>query len=258
MAHAEAAVFGPAVAAGCWRSVGLIYSGLGGRVHRRAVRARPRRGGQLPGRRSRSWPSGSRSASARSPPASSTPARTSARWSRRWSCRSSPCTWGWYWAFIATGALGFLWLVAWWVTYASPEHASARVGAAELALHPQRPAESPVHDAVAHAARAPADVGLRARQVPDRPGVVALPVLGSGLPAPQLRHQPRHDRAAAHRDLSDRRRRQHRRRVAVVAPHQARAGRSMPPARRPCWRAPCRCCRWCSRRARRTCGSPSR
>jgi ACS family hexuronate transporter-like MFS transporter len=41
-------------------------------------------------------------------------------------------TWGWYWAFIATGALGFLWLTAWWLTYAPPE-SHPRVSAAELA-----------------------------------------------------------------------------------------------------------------------------
>jgi len=30
-------------------------------------------------------------------------------------------TWGWQWAFIATGSLGFLWLVLWLALYASPE-----------------------------------------------------------------------------------------------------------------------------------------
>jgi len=30
-------------------------------------------------------------------------------------------TWGWYWAFIATGALGFLWLAVWWFPYSAPE-----------------------------------------------------------------------------------------------------------------------------------------
>ena len=34
-------------------------------------------------------------------------------------------TWGWYWAFIATGLLGFFWLVVWWTTYASPGGAPA-------------------------------------------------------------------------------------------------------------------------------------
>ncbi len=41
-------------------------------------------------------------------------------------------TWGWYWAFIATGALGFFWLAAWWLSY-SPPDTHPRVSAAELA-----------------------------------------------------------------------------------------------------------------------------
>lgn len=30
-------------------------------------------------------------------------------------------TYGWYWAFVATGALGFLWLMFWWLMYESPQ-----------------------------------------------------------------------------------------------------------------------------------------
>lgn len=40
--------------------------------------------------------------------------------------------WGWQWAFILTGAVGFLW-VAWWVTnYREPEH-HPRLRPSELA-----------------------------------------------------------------------------------------------------------------------------
>jgi ACS family hexuronate transporter-like MFS transporter len=39
---------------------------------------------------------------------------------------------GWYWAFIATGALGFLWLAVWWVMYDRPED-HPRLTASELA-----------------------------------------------------------------------------------------------------------------------------
>jgi ACS family hexuronate transporter-like MFS transporter len=40
-------------------------------------------------------------------------------------------TYGWQWAFVATGALGFIWLLAWGMTYSSPaDH--KRVSAAEL------------------------------------------------------------------------------------------------------------------------------
>jgi len=41
-------------------------------------------------------------------------------------------TWGWRAAFIVTGALGFLWLIAWLAIYRRPEE-HPRVGAAELA-----------------------------------------------------------------------------------------------------------------------------
>lgn len=40
--------------------------------------------------------------------------------------------WGWEWAFIITGALGFLWLIWWLVAYRSPEE-HPKVSAAELA-----------------------------------------------------------------------------------------------------------------------------
>jgi ACS family hexuronate transporter-like MFS transporter len=40
--------------------------------------------------------------------------------------------WGWQWAFIATGALGSLWLVAWWAIYRLP-HEHPRVSPEELA-----------------------------------------------------------------------------------------------------------------------------
>lgn len=50
--------------------------------------------------------------------------------------------WGWYWAFIATGALGFLWLAAWWVSYDHPER-HPRVTAAELAHIRSDPPDAP-------------------------------------------------------------------------------------------------------------------
>jgi ACS family hexuronate transporter-like MFS transporter len=50
---------------------------------------------------------------------------------------------GWYWAFIITGFLGFGWLVFWWALYDKPERHS-RVGAAELALIRSDPPESTV------------------------------------------------------------------------------------------------------------------
>lgn len=50
-------------------------------------------------------------------------------------------TWGWYWAFVITGVLGFFWLVLWWVTYDNPE-THLRLSKAELAYIRSDPAES--------------------------------------------------------------------------------------------------------------------
>ena len=49
-------------------------------------------------------------------------------------------SWGWEWAFIATGALGFIWLVLWWVSYRSPEEHTS-VSQAELAYIRSDPPE---------------------------------------------------------------------------------------------------------------------
>ena len=40
--------------------------------------------------------------------------------------------WGWRWAFIITGLMGFIWVVAWWLIYKAP-HKNKKVNAAELA-----------------------------------------------------------------------------------------------------------------------------
>jgi MFS transporter, ACS family, hexuronate transporter len=51
---------------------------------------------------------------------------------------------GWQWAFIATGAVGFLWLVFWFIFYRVPtEH--PKLGAAELAYIQSDPPESTAH-----------------------------------------------------------------------------------------------------------------
>src|SRR6266508_4298073 len=52
-------------------------------------------------------------------------------------------TWGWQWAFIATGSLGFLWLVLWLAVYQSPER-HPRVSEAERAHILSDPADAPV------------------------------------------------------------------------------------------------------------------
>jgi ACS family hexuronate transporter-like MFS transporter len=52
-------------------------------------------------------------------------------------------TYGWYWAFVATGAIGFLWLFLWWPLYKSPEH-HPRLKPAELAYIQSDPPDPPV------------------------------------------------------------------------------------------------------------------
>jgi len=49
-------------------------------------------------------------------------------------------TYGWYWAFVATGAIGFLWLVAWWLFYDTPER-HPKLRRAELELIRSDPPE---------------------------------------------------------------------------------------------------------------------
>ncbi|HEV8617498.1 MAG TPA: MFS transporter [Methylomirabilota bacterium] len=51
-------------------------------------------------------------------------------------------TWGWQWAFIATGALGFLWLGLWLAVYRSPE-VHPRVSLEELAHIRSDPSDEP-------------------------------------------------------------------------------------------------------------------
>jgi len=51
---------------------------------------------------------------------------------------------GWPWAFVITGALGFAWLAAWWLLYDRPER-HARLSTAELAYIRSDPAEPQLH-----------------------------------------------------------------------------------------------------------------
>ena len=50
--------------------------------------------------------------------------------------------WGWRWAFLSTGAIGFVWLVVWLALYVQPER-HRRVSAAELAYIRSDPADQP-------------------------------------------------------------------------------------------------------------------
>ena len=53
-------------------------------------------------------------------------------------------TWGWYWAFIVTGVLGFLWLAFWLPLYRRPEE-HPRLSPAELAHIRSDPPDPTVH-----------------------------------------------------------------------------------------------------------------
>jgi ACS family hexuronate transporter-like MFS transporter len=50
--------------------------------------------------------------------------------------------WGWQWAFIITGALGFLWVAWWWFAYRQPEQ-HPRLKPTELAYIRSDPADAP-------------------------------------------------------------------------------------------------------------------
>jgi MFS transporter, ACS family, hexuronate transporter len=52
--------------------------------------------------------------------------------------------WGWYWAFVITGALGLLWLLFWIPLYGAPE-THPRVSPAELAHIRSDPPDPPAH-----------------------------------------------------------------------------------------------------------------
>jgi MFS transporter, ACS family, hexuronate transporter len=51
--------------------------------------------------------------------------------------------WGWYWAFVATGAIGFAWLAIWWMFYDQPD-GHPRLSGAELAHIKSDPSDPPV------------------------------------------------------------------------------------------------------------------
>ena len=184
MAHAEA----PVVRAGRRsdpRARRADLHGVGCRIHLRAARARARRGRQLSGRDQGRPPSGSRS----SERALATGIFNSGT---NIGALVTPLVvpwitlyWGWYWAFIITGALGFLWLVVWMPIYRAPEDhprsAPPNLRTSAAIRRTRRP-----HIPWLRAAEVSADLGVRARQVPHRPGLVAVPLLDPGFPQSQL------------------------------------------------------------------------
>ena len=169
-------------------------------------------------------------------------------------------TYGWQWAFIVTGALGFVWLGLLVAALRAARERIRACRAAELAYIRSDPAEPPAHVPWLTPAAATARPGRSrigkfltdpiwwfylylAPRVPAR-ARTASTSRTSGLPLD--------------RDLPDRRRRQHRRRLAVVAPDQAGLERQRARARPPCSSARCASCRSSfAAERRRASGSPS-
>lgn len=52
-------------------------------------------------------------------------------------------SWGWQWAFIATGVIGFFWIIFWWMLYERPEQ-QKRLGKEELSYIQSDPPDPPV------------------------------------------------------------------------------------------------------------------
>ena len=143
-------------------------------------------------------------------------------------------TYGWYWAFIADRrASASSGCALWLPLFGAARDASARQRR-RARPHPERSVAAGRARAAARAPAASPDLGVCDRQVHDRSDLVALSVLGARFPQPQPRPEPAGRRAAAGRDLSDRRRRQHRRRLAVVGADQARMDRQRARARPRC------------------------
>ena len=94
--------------------------------------------------------------------------------------------WGWQWAFILTGALGFLW-VGWWLMVYRPPDNHPHLKAAELAYIRSDPAGSDGEHSVADPVAAPSDVGFCGGQIHDGSDLVALSVLDSGFPGQETR-----------------------------------------------------------------------
>ena len=92
-------------------------------------------------------------------------------------------TWGWEWAFIATGCTRVLLArrMAGDVSAATSEH--PRVSTAELAYIRSDPPEAITPGRVGQAVAASPDLGLRDRQVHDRSDLVAVSVLDARFPA---------------------------------------------------------------------------
>ena len=108
---------------------------------------------------------------------------------------------GWRAAFVVTGLAGLIWLPIWLLIYRR-RASSKRVSAAELAHIESDPADPVEKVGWLRLLRKRETWAYRARQVPDRPDLVDVPVLAAGLPGQALRPRPEDLRPAAGRHLS--------------------------------------------------------
>ena len=123
--------------------------------------------------------------------------------------------WGWRWAFIITGALGFVWLMFWIMLYREPgKH--PRVSKGELDYIRSDPQESDGKNQMGSPNTTSPDLGLCGGQVHDRSHLVVLPVLGAGFSATPAWPRVDEDRYPHHGDLCDRRCRQRGGRMAFI------------------------------------------
>ncbi len=118
---------------------------------------------------------------------------------------------GWRWAFVIIGSLGFAWLALWLLLYQKPED-HPRCSKAELE-YIQGDTPQPTEKITAAVS---ADVGNCLRKIPDRPDLVVLSFLGARFSGAPARGAPGATGSSDHRDLCDFRYWQRCRRVVLV------------------------------------------
>ena len=133
-------------------------------------------------------------------------------------------TWGWEWAFIATGAIGFIWLMFWLAIYREPaRHPKVSPGELEL-IRSDRSGRGAANSLDAASALSP-DLGISHWQVAHRSGVALLSVLAAEVPRRRLGREAGRSRGAARRDLRIRGYWIRRRRLVLEHANQARVER---------------------------------
>ena len=128
---------------------------------------------------------------------------------------------GWQWAFIITGAFGFIWLAFWLMIYRKPEE-HPKLSKAELAYIQLGQRTADEKNTVGKTASAPANVGFCHREIFDRSDLVGLSFLAAEIFECEIRFEYFAARSAVDRDLCNRRCRLDRRRMAFIEINQKR------------------------------------